>query len=294
MPPANSLVVFEAVARHLSFTLAAKELRVSQAAVSRQVQILEDRFGTPLFTRLYRAIELTPEGREFHKAVSVGLGHIANAADEVRREQDRADVTVSSSVTFASYWLMSRIAKFRAQCPEVDIRLVASAKVRDLTATGIDLAVRYGRGTWPDVTADLMFGNESFPVCAPAYLKHHGPVNDLAGLTAANLLHLAQFDRNWVTWESWLEAFGLAETTAKRDLYFDNYMLLIHAAVRGEGVALCGGRLAEDLIERGDLVRPIDAALPSDFSFYLLHPVNQKLRPHAARFREWLLSEARA
>ena len=294
LPPANSLVVFEAVGRHLSFTLAAKELRVSQAAVSRQVQILEERFGTPLFNRLYRAIELTPQGRDFHEAVTIGLGHIASAADEVQREQDRADIAVSSSVTFASYWLMSRIAKFRAQFPDVDIRLVASAKVQDLAATGVDLAVRYGSGAWPNVTADLMFGNEIFPVCAPLYLKRHEPLNRLTDLTGADLLHLAQFDRNWVTWETWLGAFGLAPPAARKKLLFDNYMLLLHAAVRGEGVALCGGRLAEDLIERGELVKPIDAALPSEFSFYLLHPAHQTLRPQVAQFRKWLLAEARA
>ena len=293
LPPANSLVVFEAAARHLSFTRAAEELRVSQAAVSRQIQLIEDHFGVPLFRRLYRAVELTPEGQTLQSAVAVGLEHIARGADEIRSLRDGADITISCSVTFASYWLMSRIAKFRAEFPDVDIRLVASAKVKDLAITGIDFAVRYGRGSWPNVTADYMFGNEIFPACAPRYLETHGPLDTFSDLTKATLLHLTQFDRNWVTWESWFETFGVTEPPQDRGLFFDNYVILIHAAVRGEGVALCGRRLAEDLIERGELVRPLDAALRSDYSFHLLRPEKQPLKPHTARFRDWLLAEAR-
>lgn len=294
LPPANSLVVFEAVARHLSFTQAARELRVTQAAVSRQVQILEERFGLPLFERLHRSIRLTPAGAEFAKAVSIGLEHIANAADGLSRDHsDGADITIASSVTFASYWLMSRIAKFRAQHPQVDLRLVASARPRERAAAGVDLAVRYGRGGWPNVEADLMFENEIYCVCAPSYLQREGPIAELADLTRATLLHLAQFDRNWVTWDSWFERFGLTPEPDASGLYFDNYMLLLHAAVRGEGVALCGRRLAEDLIERGELIRPVAVALQSEYAFYLLRPAHQPLRPEAAEFREWLLAEAR-
>ncbi len=292
LPPANSLIVFECAARQLSFTRAAEELRVTQAAVSRQVQLLEAHLGVRLFARRHRVIALTPEGLRFQQAVSIGLAHIAGAADELRREQDAADVTISSSVTFASYWLMSRIAKFRAQFPEVDVRLVASAKARDLAATGIDLAIRYGRGEWPGALADEMFENEIFPVCAPAYLDASAPLERLSDLSRATLLHLTQYDRNWVTWETWFRAFDLGEPVRGRGLFFDNYMILLHAAVRGEGVALCGGRLAEDLIARGELVRPIDSSLQSDFSFYLLHPAGRPLRPDAARFRDWLLAEA--
>ena len=293
LPPANSLVVFEAVARRMSFTAAAKELLVSQAAVSRQVKLLEDRFGIALFLRRHRAIELTAQGVNFQKAVSIGLNHIAHAADSLHQEQQVSDVTVSSTVTFASYWLMSRIAKFRTEFPEIDIRLVASAKGGDLSGTGIDLAVRYGRDTWKNVSAELMFVNEIFPVCAPTYLEKNGPIKLLPDLLEADLLHLTMFDRNWITWESWLGDFGLTPTPETKGISFDNYMVLIHAAVRGEGIALRGARIAEDLISRGELVRPITATLPSNYSFYLLHALGQSLSPDASKFREWLLSEAR-
>lgn len=292
LPPANSLVVFEAVARHQSFTKAARELRVSQAAVSRQVQVAEDHLGVRLFDRLYREIKLTGPGQALFDAVSMGLGHIAHVAEELRRQMDFADITISSSVTFASYWLMSRVAKFRAQFPEIDVRLVASAKVRDLATTGLDFAVRYGRGSWPGAAADLMFGNDIIPVCAPAYQKIHGPFRTPAHLQRTTLLKLSQFDRNWTTWDNWFAAFGLEDSKAIKALRFDNYLLLIHAAVRGEGVALCGRRLADDLIKSGELVQPIEASLKSDYSFYLLRPAGETLGPAQARFRDWLLAEA--
>ncbi|MDH3659010.1 MAG: transcriptional regulator GcvA [Alphaproteobacteria bacterium] len=297
LPPANSLIAFEAVARHQSFTRAADELRVTQAAISRQIRLIEGHLGVRLFKRLYRAIELTPEGQALKNAVAFGLEHIARGVDEIKSQQDGADITISCSVTFASYWLMARIAKFRAEFPDVDVRLVATAKMRDLAVTGIDFAVRYGRGDWPDLTADLMFGNEVFPACAPRYLARHlechGRLETCSDLANATLLHLTKFDRNWVTWETWFKHFGRTETPTSKGLFFDNYMILIHAAVRGEGVALCGRRLAEDLIENGELVRPLDAALQSDSSFYLLRPENRPLKPHTARFRDWLLAQAR-
>ncbi|MGH6948622.1 MAG: LysR substrate-binding domain-containing protein [Kiloniellales bacterium] len=293
IPPTNSLVVFEVAARLLSFTRAAEELRVSQAAVSRQVQLLEGHLGYPLFSRHHRAIELTAQGERLCNAVTIGLEHIAEAVAAIKREQEAGDVTIASSVTFASYWLMSRIAKFRAHFPKVDVRLVASARMRDLGGGGSDLAIRHGRGRWPGATAHRLFGNAIFPVCSPAYLEAAGPFEELADLARATLLHLRQFDRNWVTWESWLEAFNVALPEEAEGEFFDNYSILIHAAVRGRGVALCGERLAEDLIGHGELVRPFALALPSDSSFYLLQPEGQPLRPDAERFRDWLLAEAR-
>jgi len=170
------LIVFGAVTRHLSFTKAAAELMVTQAAVSRQIQTAEDHLGVRLFDRLYREIKFTPEGTNLFNAASMGLGHLANVSDSLRREIDDVDITISSSVTVASYWLMARIAKFRAKFPNVDVRLVASTKVRDLSTTGLNLTVRYGKGTWPDVEMGLMFNNDIFPVCTPLYLEKHGPL----------------------------------------------------------------------------------------------------------------------
>lgn len=291
LPPPNSLVTFEAAARHLSFTAAAGELRVTQAAVSRQVRLLEDHLGVEVFKRAHRALALTPHGERLFQAVEEGLGRIAQVAGDIRRAESSVDVTIASSVTFASYWLMSRIAQYRAQFPDVDVQLVASARSRDLTGSNIDLAIRYGRGQWPGRTAHYLFGNDVFPVCSPAYLERNTALGTVSDLANARLLHLARYDRNWVTWASWFAEFDLGEVPA-RGLWFDNYMVLVHAAIQGQGVALCGGRLAEELIRRHDLIRPFATALRSEFSFYVVEPSQHRPRRPVTRFRDWLLQDA--
>jgi len=221
LPPANSLVTFEAAARHLNFTRAAAELSVTQAAVSRQVQLLEDNLGQRLFERQPRGLLLTAAGERLFAAVTMGLGHIATTAADLRRVRREGELTVSTSVTFANYWLMSRVAKFRAAHPEIQLRLVASAPVRDLTASGIDLAVRYGRGRWAGAEALHLLDNHVFPVCAPAYMARRRPLQSVTDLLEETLLHLVEFDRNWVSWEAWLEALGVSAPPRGPSLEFD-------------------------------------------------------------------------
>jgi LysR family transcriptional regulator, glycine cleavage system transcriptional activator len=292
LPPTNSLVVFEAAARHTNFTRAAEELAVTQSAVSRQIQLLEDHLGVGLFHRRARGLRLTREGERLHRAVSMGLEHIANVAADIRRPRGPRELTVATSVAFASYWLMARMAKFRAAHPQIELRLMAASPVYDLAAAGIDLAVRYGAGEWPGVEAVRLFDNEIWPVCAPKYLHGRPPVRTLADLTGETLLHLSKFDRNWVTWESFLAAFGVTEELTRRGLTFDNYLVLIQSTLRGEGIALCGRRLAEDFIADGDLVRPVEASLKSDRGFYLIRPREVAMSQPARLFHDWLVQEA--
>ncbi len=293
LPPANCLVVFDAAARHLNFTKAAGELGVTQAAVSRQIHTLEDNLGVPLFLRLHRTLQLTREGARLQRAVTMGLEHIANTAADIRRIRKAGDLTVSTSVTFASYWLMSRVAKFRAIHPDMELRLVASAPVSDLAVAGIDLAVRYGSGNWPGVDTFHLLDNEVFPVCAPSYLKARGALAGPVDLLDETLLHLVEYDRNWVTWDAWFRAVGVEGQPRRKGLEFDNYLVLIQAALDGQGIALGGGRLAEDFIGRGTLVRPVEATLGSDRGFYLLIPRDVPLSPEAKMFRDWILEEAK-
>lgn len=293
LPPVNSLVVFEAAARLMNFTRAAQELSVTQAAVSRQIQLLEDHLGTQLFQRQPRALKLTLPGHRLHKAVTMSLEHIANTVVDLRRIGPKADVTVATSVTFASYWLMAHIAKFRAANPEIELKVVASAPVSDLAAAGIDLAIRYGSGKWPGVQAIHLMDNEVFPVCSPEYLAGRKPLKKPRDLLEESLLHLIEYDRNWVTWEAWLQNFGVPWKPAKRGLEFDNYLVLVQGALDGQGIALGGGRLAEDFIARGTLVRPINATLSSNRGFYLLVPTDVPLSQPAKHFRDWIVSEAK-
>ena len=293
LPPMNSLVVFEAAARHINFTRAASELSVTQSAVSRQIQLLEEHLSCPLFQRKARGLVLTNEGERLHRAVTMGLEHIANVAADIRRHPSPGELTVATSVTFASYWLMARLAKFRAGHPEIELRLVASAPVYDLDAAGIELAVRFGNGEWPGVVSQKLFGDEIWPVCSPGYLKAAGKLNEPGDLLDQTLLHLAQFDRNWITWESFFTNFDITDTPQKRGLTYDNYLVLIQSALRGEGIALCGRRLAEDFIAKGDLVRPVKQSLSSDLGFHLIHSRENPLSAAGVKFHDWILNEAR-
>jgi LysR family glycine cleavage system transcriptional activator len=137
-----------------------------------------------------------------------------------------------------------------------------------------------------------IFDNEIWPVCAPSYLEGRAKLASVEELLDETLLHLSQFDRNWVTWPAWLASQGVTGSPRKRGLEFDNYLVLLQAAVRGEGIALCGGRLAEDFIERGDLIRPIEASLGSDRAFYIVYPSGIRLSDAAARFRDWVVAVA--
>jgi len=293
LPPSNALVVFEAAGRHMNFTRAARELEVTQSAVSRQIQLLEDFLGLSLFQRQSRGLSLTPEGERLHRAVGMGLEHIANVSSDLRRQREPGELTIATSVAFASYWLMARIAKFRASHPDIDIRLVAASPVYDLASEGIDIAVRYGSGEWPAVEAVRLFDNEIWPVCSPRYIEKTGAIKQKSDLLRHSLLHLNKFDRNWVTWDNFLHEIGVEGETSGRGFTFDNYLVLIQSTLRGEGIALCGRRLAEDFIEQGDLVRPVDAALQSDKGFWLLRPKEGQLSEQAQQFHNWLLDEAR-
>jgi LysR family glycine cleavage system transcriptional activator len=223
----------------------------------------------------------------------MGLEHIANVSSDLRRQRGPGELTIATSVAFASYWLMARIAKFRASHPEIDIRLVAASPVYDLASEGIDIAVRYGSGEWPAAEAVRLFDNEIWPVCSPRYIEKTGAIKQKSDLLRHSLLHLNKFDRNWVTWDNFLHEIGVEGETSGRGFTFDNYLVLIQSTLRGEGIALCGRRLAEDFIEQGDLVRPVDAALQSDKGFWLLRPKEGQLSEQARQFHNWLLDEAR-
>ncbi len=293
LPPPNALVVFEAAARLLNFTRAATELNVTQAAVSRQIRTLEEHLSAELFHRAPRGLQLTRDGHRFHQAVTMGLEHIANTAADIQRAKSGAEVTVSTSVTFANYWLIARVAKFRAAYPEIELRIVASGPVSDFTSAGVDLAIRYGSGNWAGMESTHLLDNEVFPVCSPKYLATCGPLTEPRDLLATTLLHLVEFDRNWVTWQAWMKECGVEWDPRQRGLEFDNYLILIQATLDGQGVALGGGRIAHDFLKAGALVRPIEATMRSDRAFYLLTPKDVPLNDAAILFRDWVLEEAK-
>ena len=294
LPPVNSLVVFEAAARLLSFTQAAAELNVTQAAVSRQIRVLEDHLGQPLFRRGHRSIRLTPAGARLQAAVAMGLEHIANTAIAIRSEPTADQITVSTSIAFATFWLMPRIARFRAAHPELELRLVAADPFVDLVADDIDIAIRYGDGNWPGLAATRLFDEEIFPVCSPDYREARPDLDTPADLLRASLLHLEEIDRSWITWPVWLQAMGVEPPRFLHGHRFNNYAILLQAARDGQGIALGWRRLIADLLADGSLVRPIDSTLRSRESYFLVMPEAAKPDRRTDAVRDWILAESQA
>jgi len=292
LPSANALVVFEAAGRHLSFTRAAAEMRITQAAVSRQIRALEERLGTRLFDRSHRALRLTAQGRRLHQAVTLGLEHIARAFEELQGPDAGRQLTVATTLAFASFWLMPRIPRFRSTHPDIDVRVVASDREVDPGAEDVDAVVRYGRQRWPGFDALTLLDEEVFPVCSPGYLAGRPGIGTPADLRDETLLHLDEEDPSWIGWDAWLERMGVGSPPLKRGLRVSNYPMLVQAAVDGQGVALGWRHLVDELIARGALVRPMAVSLRTDEAFHLHVPAEGALEAETAAFRDWILGEA--
>ena len=294
LPPLNALVVFEASARHLSFTKAAEELGVSREAVSRQIRNLEDHLGVALFRRRHRALDLTPAGAALHAEAQAGLEAIAQAAGGVQRRRRPARLTVTATIAIATFWLTPRLPRFRAAHPGAEIRVAVSDSPGDLAADGIDVGLRYGDGRWRGLAARHLFDVASFPVCAPAYLAA-GPAiagaRDLVGHTLLNLdgaPHLVE------DWRWWLAGAGVPPETPLDILGFDSYANVIQAACDGQGVALGFGGIVDGLLDRGALVRPVADSRSRGQAVYLVTPSGREPTPLARAFRDWVLAEAAA
>lgn len=292
LPPVNSLVVFEAAARHLSFTRAGEELRVSREAVSRQIRTLESLYHKRLFVRLHRALELTDAGRQLQAAVSDGLERIARASDELLGGRAEEAVSVASTVAIASFWLTPLLPRFRSRHPETTIHVKVSDSPPEMRRDGIDVGLRYGDGNWTGLAATHLFDVASFPVCSPDYLQGAPALVEAADLPQHTLLNLEGPTHAPEDWNWWLRSFGIPSPKPQQVIGFDNYANVIQAALEGQGVALGFTRLMDDLLSRGQLVRPISAARSKGLAVYLVIPQDLSLATSARRFRDWLLREA--
>lgn len=286
----NAFGCFEAAGRHSNFTLAARELGITQAAVSKQIKTLETQLNTRLFERGNRAVALTSEGKKLFEAVTVGLKSIGEAVDDISRAGRAAELTITTTVAMASLWLMPYIASFRAEHPGTNIKLVASDAVLDLTEDRVDVAIRYGNGDWPHLDSAFMFGVKFFPVCSPSYLATN-PVRSIEDLKTARLLHLEGPAAAYSEWEWWFASNGVEPGKLDAQLSFNNYPLLVQAALSGQGIILAWGNVIDDLVDSGGLVPMIPGYTPANQSYYVVTNKRRAVREEARIFRRWLLAE---
>jgi LysR family transcriptional regulator, glycine cleavage system transcriptional activator len=292
LPPLAPLEAFEAAARHLSFTLAADELALTQSAISRQIAALEDFYGVPLFQRLHRALRLTDAGRTLQRTVADVLQQLHLTSAALRGASRPKTVVVTTTPGFAGLWLIPRLTGFTAKHPDVDVRISASYDMVNLDRVGVDVAVRYQ--TEGAQNATRLFGEVVLPVCSPKLRRDSSrPLKVPADLRHHCLLHLdAVPGGQLLEWPPWLRAMKLEDLRPASVLHFSQYDQMIQAAVAGQGVALGRLPLLNEMIKQRQLVAPFSKSLASPRSYFVCQSEASRHKPEVREFVDWLRGEA--
>jgi DNA-binding transcriptional LysR family regulator len=294
LPSASSLVIFEVAGRHQNFSRAAEELGMTQAAVSYAVRKVEDHLGVPLFSRAHRSVELTEVGERFHADVTVALSRIQKSAENIRSKGRQSNVTLAASTAFGSMWVLPRLAKLRADLPDIDLRIQTSFRDLDLEEESIPLGIRGGDpANWPRYHAAVLAPEVISAVASPAFVEKWGMPTCPEDLVEMPLIQLDEPFRAVCDWTEWFASAGIRYSTRGRRLAINDYVLIIQAALSGEGVALGWEHLINDQLRSGALVAVGGHVLRTNLAYYVVWPRSRELNSEAARVRDWLLEEGR-
>lgn len=295
---AGHLRAFEAVARHLNFRAASEEMALTQSAVSRQIQALEEEVGVSLFLRHTRAVELTSAGAQLLMAVSQALPRIDGAVRQIRQSAGRKSVSLTTFASFASMWLIPRLEAFQRDNPDIDIRIDASDVAVDLDVADVDLALRYGPVASMPPQAVRMFGEQLTPVASPWLLKSLPAIRQPADVANFALIEAGDAHRThmeWLSWRRWLDEHKLGKLTPKRWLYFNYAYQMVQAALTGQGLVLARLPLVAESLANGDLIEPLpQLRLDSPMAYWLVVGPRSAQRPEIKAFCTWLLGQSRA
>jgi len=286
------LRAFEAAARQRSFTAAAAEIGTTQPAISQQIKRLEDQLAIRLFDRIYRGIELTEAGAILFEQVQLGLQNIDAGLSAISTQNQHEVLQVATDFAFAAYWLMPRLHRFHAAHPSVDVSLVTSERSQNMLRTDIDVAVLFGEGRFKQGESHWLFSEEVFPVCSPLLLKDRPLPLPVHSLLEFPLLHLrGENGSNWFDWSGVFRELGINSAPAPGQLRFDNYTLLIQAAIGGQGVAIGWRHLVDNLLAQGLLCRPIAETVISRLGYYVVLPQRKRRGVLIRQFVDWLMAE---
>jgi DNA-binding transcriptional LysR family regulator len=294
LPPLDLLKGFEAVARHLSFTKASAELYLTQSAVSRQVRQLEEHLDVDLFVRRARGLELTRAGNTYVLEVRQALNRLREATASVAQERAVRTLTLTSSLSFASLWLVPQLSDFQKKHPDIRVHVVADNTMRNLENGEFDMAVRYCRAEQVPRGTKALFHEKLVPVCSPS-LFPEGALHDVESLGNAVLLHFDSIDFKgaWLAWRAWFRAVAHRELAGSGALHFSHYEQVVRAAIEGHGVAVGRVPLMDRLLKSGELVRPlVDArytVLPEEErAYWLVLPEGHPVRAETQLFVDWI------
>ena len=294
---AGQLRAFEAVARHLNFRAASEEMALTQSAVSRQIQALEDDVGVLLFLRHTRAVELTGAGAQLLRAVLPALERMDSAVRLIRQSAGRKSVAISTWASFASMWLIPRLEAFQRQHPEIDIRIDATDAPVDLDTTDVDLAIRYAVPSVVPPGSQRLFGEQLTPVVSPWLLKNAKPLKVAQDLAQFALVEAGDSHRSQhlevLTWQRWFDAQTLKTFEPKRWLYLNYASQIAQAALTGQGAALARTPLVADALASGELIEPFPKLrLDSPLVYWLIIGPRSAARPEVKAFCDWLKAQA--
>jgi DNA-binding transcriptional LysR family regulator len=297
LPPLDLLRGFEAAARHLSFTRAGAELFLTQSAVSRQIQALEEFVGVPLFERRHKALALTDAGQAYYRVVAESLGELREATRKLREARTGHVLTVTTTISFASIWLVPRLARFRKEHPRVDVRITATHNVVDMEREGIDLAIRdcpmdrvppgstYLVSEQLAIVCSAQYFREAKaqkkPLAKPVDLRHHVLLT----------LHDPTGRWPWLSWPAWFEARGVEDFIPESTITLDQYDQVIQACLHGQGIAIGRMTLVEQHIRNKQLVALFGQAQRVQRGFHAVYARDAQARPEVRQFVDWLKRE---
>jgi len=288
-PSLNFLHTFESVARHLSFTNAAKELFVTQAAVSHQIKALEDYLDVKLFHREKRKVFLSEEGQKLLPSVVSGLQGIADSLENIHNYDSEDTLVVGVGSSFSANWLVHRLGAFYQKYPEVNLHLKISNNDPDFVADGTDLAVVWGKGDWQRLMCEQLMVVEFTPVCSPELLNKTHPLK-----TPEDLIHYPLLDDpDYEVWKEWFEEAGIKEPKYKRRTVIRDSNVLINSTLDGHGIALCAVGIVQEYLDSGRLVRPFDLSITGGGFYFLVYPEKALRKPLVRLFKTWLIKEVR-
>lgn len=292
LPSLNALATFEAAARLGSFTLAAVELGVTQAAVSRQIKALEADLNADLFTRAHRRVVLTKSGAALAQTVAAAFARMAEMVDTIRQPVTADMVAVGTTLAFSQFCILPHLADFRAAHPDIRLRLIADDALTDPVRDRLDVAIIYGRPPFPGARSLARRADEVFPVASPGFLARMGVTAQTVDLARMPLICSDSVNPSWLTWRAWGRAAGLAAdlgpASDRSRLRFNHYTDTITAAENGEGVALGWASLLSRQLRTGALVRLGPASLAAEDCYHILVPEDAAPSPAAQLFIDWI------